>query len=98
MIEKRKIQFSLGRVVASPGSLEALQTANQSPSEFLDRHVSGDWGDLCEEDREANELALKNGDRILSSYHLNDDTKIWIITEADRSAPTITTILLPEEY
>lgn len=95
MIEKNKNRFSLGKVVATPGSLEAFENANESPSIFLDRHVSGDWGDLCEEDQEANELALKNGDRILSSYHLNDDTKIWIITEHDRSA---TTILLPEEY
>ncbi|QDU05950.1 hypothetical protein V6x_56940 [Gimesia chilikensis] len=95
MIEKNKNRFSLGKVVATPGVLEALENTNQPPNEFLDRHVSGDWGDLCEEDQEANELALKNGDRILSVYYLKDNTKIWIISEMDRST---TTLLLPSEY
>ena len=95
MIQKSKPLFQLGRTVATHGALDALQRNNQSPLEFFERHQHGDWSELCSEDREANELALKNGDRIFSVYHLNDKTKIWIITEADRSA---TTILLPEEY
>jgi hypothetical protein len=60
----------------------------------LDRHASGDWGDLEEEDRRENELSLRNGWRIFSSYPVGGKT-VWIITEADRS---VTTILLPEEY
>tara|TARA_R110000868_G_scaffold93618_2_gene258936 strand:- start:13023 stop:13310 length:288 start_codon:yes stop_codon:yes gene_type:complete len=95
MIQKSKPLFQLGRTVATHGALEVLQKTNQSPLEFYERHQHGDWSELCSEDKEANELALKNGDRIFSVYHLNDKTKIWIITEADRSA---TTILLPEEY
>ena len=61
----------------------------------LARHAKGDWGDLCEEDKEENELALKEGNRIFSAYEHPGLPKIWIITEADRSA---TTILFPEEY
>ena len=90
-----KAKFPLGQVVATPGALDALGNTGQSPLEFLDRHAQGDWGDLSEADRQENEFSLLNGFRLLSAYRLNDGTKIWIITEADRSA---TTILLPEEY
>ena len=87
--------FSLGQIVATPGALEALERAAQSPATFLDRHVSGDWGEVCNEDKQANNEALEKGFRILSAYHTRTGTKLWIITEADRSA---TTILLPKEY
>lgn len=60
----------------------------------LNRHAKGDWGDVCDEDKKANDFALDNKERILSSYTL-DDTKIWIITEWDRS---VTTVLFPSEY
>jgi hypothetical protein len=59
------------------------------------RHVSGDWGDLNESDRQENELSVREGFRILSAYRMSDGTRFWIITEADRS---VTTVLLPEEY
>nr|MBA2637786.1 hypothetical protein [Solirubrobacterales bacterium] len=55
----------------------------------------GDWGEVDEEDKAANERSLKEGTRLLSAYHLKDGTKVWLITEADRSA---TTLLLPQEY
>ena len=87
--------FELGRIVATPGALKALGEAGQTPLEFLARHMVGEWGDLVSEDQEENELSLREGFRILSAYHLSTGVKIWIITEADRSA---TTILLPEEY
>ena len=89
------VKFPLGQTVATPGALEALMRAEQSPSELLTRHVLGDWGDLCDEDKEANERALEHGGRIFSAYIIEDGTKFWVITEADRSA---TTILLPQEY
>ena len=89
------MKFPLGRIVATPGALEALQKAEQSPVEFLDRHVLGDWGNVDEEDRKENEFSLQHGYRILSAYTTSAGEKIWIITEADRSA---TTILTPEEY
>ena len=87
--------FSLGQIVSTPGALEVLLECKQPPSEFLVRHALGDWGDLCEEDKTANEDALQEGLRLLSVYRTNDGTKIWIITECDRSA---TTVLLPSEY
>ena len=90
-----RMLFNLGLVVATPGALQALEESEQAAIEFLNRHVSGDWGELDEEDRKENELSLKEGFRILSAYHLRNGKKIWIITEADRS---VTTLLLPEEY
>lgn len=88
-------KFSLGQTVATPGALEALQAAGQEPAALLTRHQAGDWGDLAEEDKRENELSLAQGFRLLSAYHLTAGVKVWIITEADRSA---TTILLPSEY
>jgi hypothetical protein len=64
-------------------------------STFLDRHASGDWGEVDEHDRQANEYAVEHGLRVLSAYTLSSGEKIWVITEADCSS---TTILLPEEY
>jgi len=87
--------FPLGKVVATPGALSLLEALNTSPLEYLFRHVLGDWGELDAEDRQANEAALVHGTRIVSSYRLQGEHRIWLITEADRSA---TTFLLPEEY
>jgi hypothetical protein len=88
-------KFPLGQVVATPGALGALQATGQSPMTFLQRHSQGDWGELDQEDVAENEFSLVNGLRLLSAYSLSGGTRIWIITEADRSA---TTILLPSEY
>jgi hypothetical protein len=90
-----KPRFPLGRVLATPGALESLKQADQTPLQFLARHRAGDWGDVCREDAQENELSLKHGFRLLSAYTLSTGRKLWIITEADRSA---TTLLLPEEY
>lgn len=87
--------FRLGQVVATPGALEALAEAGQTPNEFITRHVTGEWGDLVAEDIQENEYALKHVLRIFSSYRLSTGAKLWVITEADRSA---TTLLLPSEY
>jgi hypothetical protein len=86
--------FPLGRVVATPGALKLLQETSEDPLYYLARHRSGDWGDLGTYDHKENELALKHGWRIVSSYPVGEKY-IWIITEADRS---VTIILLPEEY
>ncbi len=91
-----KALFSLGRVVATPGALKELETLGVTPLSLLDRHIAGDWSDMDKEDQQANRQALKEGSRVFSSYKIPpDNTKIWVITEADRST---TTILLPEEY
>jgi hypothetical protein len=88
-------KFNLGQLVATPGALSALEESGEQHSTFLARHLSGDWGDLSEEDRKENEFSLLHGFRLLSSYKLRNGTKLWIITEADRSS---TTLLLPNEY
>lgn len=97
MQENRRIRvpFALGTLVATPGALDALDKAEQTFHPFLKRHWACDWGDLDPEDKEANDRAVKAGDRILSAYHTERGQKLWIITEADRSA---TTMLLPNEY
>lgn len=87
--------FTAGRLVATPGALALLEQVNRSPLEYLSRHLRGDWGDLDQEDKTENELSLKNGFRLLSSYQVTDTVKLWVITEADRS---LTTLLLPAEY
>jgi len=89
------IRFALGRVVATPGALSALQKAEQEPREFLDRHVNGDWGEVPEADKQENEVSVAQGFRILSAYTTSAGDRIWILTEADRSA---TTMMLPSEY
>jgi hypothetical protein len=59
------------------------------------RHLAGDWGDVCDDDRVANEQALQEGDRLFSVYKKEGLAELWIITEWDRS---VTTTLFPEEY
>jgi hypothetical protein len=93
--QKQSRRFPLGRMVATPGALAAFARSGDVPLFFLARHVAGDWGDVPSEDATENEISVEQSFRILSAYFLSDQTRIWIITEADRSA---TTILLPEEY
>jgi len=87
--------FPLGQILATPGVLQAAQESGDNLWLFILRHAAGDWGDLSAADMLANARALKEGTRLLSAYHLKDGTKIWIITEWDRS---VTTTLLPGEY
>ncbi len=87
--------FPLGQVVATPGALTALEAADVPAIDYLQRHVTGDWGDLCADDVAENRRSVQHGYRILSSYRLPTEARLWVITEADRS---VTTLLLPEEY
>ena len=84
----------LGKVVATPAAIRLLSEVGANAFDYLARHVTGDWGELCAFDRRQNEIALREGYRVLSSYPVGEK-RVWIITEADRS---VTTILLPEEY
>ena len=88
-------KFSTGKLVSTPGALAVLQAAEVDVFHLLLRHVKGDWGDLDPSDKQANEMALENGARLLSSYDLPIGEKVWVITEADRSS---TCVLLPSEY
>ena len=90
-------KFSLGQIVATPGALEALSQSAYTAQALLDQHQAGDWGQLEPDDVAMNELALTANEeqRLLSSYQINPECKVWIITEWDRS---VTTLLLPSEY
>lgn len=87
--------FEGGKIYSTPGAVRALAEAEQLPEEFLSRHFAGDWGNVGVEDWQENQLALENGFRLFSVYETADGQRLWVITEADRSA---TTLLLPEEY
>ena len=91
----KKPLFPLGRCVATPGAIDALAATQQTPAEFLHRHQCGDYGCVNDEDRKANDDAVRCGERVFSAYLLSDGVKVWVITEADRSS---TAILLPSEY
>lgn len=97
------VSFHLGRIVATPGALAALEKVGKAPIDYLQRHARGDWGEtLGAEDRRANADALRTGARLLSAYRLPDETTLWIITEAvvnpDTGERYATTLLLPQEY
>ena len=86
-------KFPIGHLVATPNALSQLTQADISSA--LNRHCNGDWGDLDDEDKLANNRALIEGTRLLSAHHGEENVKFWIITESDRS---VTTILMPEDY
>ena len=94
------MKFQLGQVVATPAALKAIEDAGQDPDFFLDKHASGDWGEVDAGDRRANEDALVSGDRLLSAYRTLKGIKLWIITEAedDQGNRAATTLLLPQQY
>ena len=88
-----KPRFDLGSPFATANAVSKFPS--ETLMKCLNRHAEGDWGDLDEEDKLANDSALESGGRLFSSYKFSDKEKLWVITEADRSA---TTILLPEDY
>ena len=87
------VSFPLGQVIITTAARNKLTPVEVTSS--LVRHAAGDWGDVDEEDRLENKLALRWGLRLFSVYRSQRGIKFWIITEADRSA---TTVLLPQEY
>ena len=87
-------KFCPGRVVATPGALDALEVSGQDASFFIDKHLSGDWGEADAEDQDANDQALLDGGRLLSVYRTLKGVVVWVLTEADRSS---TCLLLPED-
>ncbi len=88
-------RFRLGTLCGTPGALDALRTAGMDIADLLQRHVTGDGGDVDAEDRATNEQAGRHGGQSVSSYMLSNQVKVWVISEAERS---VTTLLLPEEY
>jgi hypothetical protein len=94
-LDRPRILFSLGRMVATPAALYELDEAGVNAGEYLERHQAGDWGEVGEVDAKQNDCHLTTRGRLHSAYVLPGDMRIWIITEADRS---VTTILLPGDY
>ena len=86
-------KFSLGRIVMTESASQTL-SPNDIATALL-RHARGDWGDVCAEDRDANESALWDGGKLFSAYHDRKGVRFWIITEADRNT---TTVLMPDDY
>jgi len=93
LAERAEPRFPLGKIALTRGALKEL--ANGAVRTALERHLRGDWGLVCAEDAQENELSLREGFRLLSVYEDSEGTRFWVITEADRSS---TTILLPDEY
>jgi len=85
----------MGLVIATPGALAALKESSESPFSFFERHVTGDWGEVDPEIKNANLLALVTGERLFSSFATAKGTKLLVVTEGDRAS---TCLLLPEEY
>jgi len=91
----KPVLFDAGFIVRTPGAVAALITVQVSESSLIERHLSGDFGEIGPEDQATNRRAIAEGGRVMSSYRLDARTKVWVITEADRS---VTTLLLPSEY
>ena len=97
---RRRPLFDIGSLVATPAALEVMQDRGVYGPALIKRHVTGDYGDICDEDRAANEEALKSGARIMSVYTI-DEVRLWVITDAvidEEGHRQATTILLPEDY
>lgn len=93
--KSRPFRLPLGRVLATKGALEALVRAGDDPNQFLDRHASGDWGNIGPLDRMTNNSAAASGGPVLSAYSTAAGDRLWVATQADRSG---TVLMLPEEY
>lgn len=93
-------RFNLGRLMATPAALAAIGESGQNSFDFLERHARGDWGEVDDEDAQANENSLRDGSRLLSAYKTLKGERLWVITEAgdDNGVRSHTTILLPDEY
>lgn len=87
--------FALGAEVATAAALEVSRAHSIDPWEVVLRHSRGDWGEINGKDQRSNKLALVKGGRLFSSYILNPDVVLWVITQWDRS---YTTLLRPEDY
>jgi hypothetical protein len=95
MVSTLTTKFATGTIVSTPGAIEVMQRTDTDPASLLSRRQQGDWGELDPQDAAANDLAVNDEGRLLSVCVLSDQARVWLITEADRSASTF---LLPCEY
>ena len=92
------MKFNPGQMVITRGVNDLIASNEEFAKHVMlsmKRHVAGDWGEVCDEDRVTNEFALQQGDRLFSVYKKEGVPTIWIITEWDRS---VTTALFQDEY
>ena len=89
------IHFQLGQIYITPGAQDALEESGESAKTFINRHARLEQGELSDDDHRENLFSVSRQLRIFSAFKTANGVKIWVITEADRSA---TTILLPSEY
>jgi hypothetical protein len=89
------VRFQLGQIFATPGAIDTLEGSRESAQTFINRHARLEKGELSNEDHQENLFSVSRQLRIFSAFKTANGIKIWVITEADRSA---TTILLPSEY
>ena len=87
--QRQPINLPLGRLLSTPGAIDAMAMAGQEPMELIIRHRTGDWGEVDAEDWTANDQAIVDGERVLSAYTLQGGARVWIITEADNSVTNV---------
>jgi hypothetical protein len=87
--QQQQPRFPLGKITVTPHAVEAFFAAHQTPHEFMDRHRAGDWGEISQYEKEQNERGLKEELRIISVYRLKTGVRIWILTNANRTATSI---------
>ncbi len=93
--------FDLGQIKITDKAARVLIKHRMSGLELLDRHTVGDWGNISDADKQANDESVKTGEQLLSAYFLPDESKVWIVTDAEidnQHHRKATTVLLPEEY
>jgi hypothetical protein len=84
-------RFRHGRVIMSSRVSDLVQQGRLNVQSYLQRHLSGDWGEVSARTLQANEAALRTKEALFSAYAIDSELKLWIITEADR---TVTTLLI----
>lgn len=89
------VRFQLGRIFATAGAIDALEESGESAQTFINRHARLEQGELSDADHRENLFSVSRPLRIFSAFKTEQGVKLWVITEADRSA---TTVLLPSEY
>jgi hypothetical protein len=97
--------FHPGQVAVTAALHHAIAAQGMEPAAlvpYLDRHVTGDWGEIDKHDHRVNWEALQTGARILSAYDMPSVGRIWIITDAayteDVQTRQVTTVLFPSDY
>lgn len=99
LIKVRNSDSSSKPILATSGAIQLCEKLELSINPFIDRHLSGDWGDICKDDWDANNEDVVAGGQIVSSYKLETGEKIWVISDpADESGQRQVTVLLPEDY